>query len=112
VKSVADSLGLTEFIRHLPNGYNTVLDPEGRKLPAKCGSENSARKKYCRSTSIASPREYDELKLRQVNVIESWTFYATPSQPWTMVAISSDPYFLGHADRVINLENGKINGVF
>jgi ABC-type siderophore export system fused ATPase/permease subunit len=29
-----------------------------------------------------------------------------------MVAISSDPYFLGLADRVINMENGKINGVF
>jgi ABC-type bacteriocin/lantibiotic exporter with double-glycine peptidase domain len=39
-------------------------------------------------------------------------FLCDPSQPWTMVAISSDPYFLGLADRVINMENGKINGVF
>lgn len=111
VKSVADSLGLTEFIRHLPNGYNTVLDPEGRKLP------RSVVQKILLARSIAgAPRLLLlENTMNQIEIGERhriMDFLCDSSQPWTMVAISSDPYFLGLADRVINMENGKINGVF
>ncbi|MDZ4751068.1 MAG: ATP-binding cassette domain-containing protein [Flavobacteriales bacterium] len=109
IKSVCDSIGLTDFIRQLPNGYNTLLDPGGRRLP------RSIVQKILIARSIAAaPRllllenTMDQIEVNQRHRIID--FLCDSSQPWTMIAISSDPYFLGKADRVINMEDGKVNG--
>jgi ABC-type bacteriocin/lantibiotic exporter with double-glycine peptidase domain len=107
VQWAVKELGLVEFIKSLPSGYNTVLDPQGKKLP------RSVTNKLILARSIVdNPRlllledtlehiDADE-RLRLID------FLTSSERPWTMIAASTDQYFASKADKVAIMEDGQI----
>ena len=106
VRWAVENLKLDEFVQELPNGYDTHIDPLGRKLP------QSIIQKLLLARSIADRPNLllledalehlddDERKL----IID---FLVKPENEWTIVAVSSSSYFKSKVDRVLEMKNGQ-----
>jgi ABC-type bacteriocin/lantibiotic exporter with double-glycine peptidase domain len=107
VKWAAEASGLEEFIRDLPDGYNTVLLPGGRGLP------QSVRTKILVARCIVSqPRllavedfHYQLDLADRMNIIR---FLIDKQYNWTLIAVSNDPMLAMNCDRIILMDAGKI----
>jgi ABC-type bacteriocin/lantibiotic exporter with double-glycine peptidase domain len=110
VKWASENLGLSPFIKTLPEGYDTVINPLGKNLP------RSIVQKILLARSIADRPKLllmeDNLDLldekERKRIIN---FLTSPENPWTMVAISTDSYLMDRADRVAYMKNGKISSI-
>jgi ABC-type bacteriocin/lantibiotic exporter with double-glycine peptidase domain len=110
VKWAVDHLGLTQFIKELPNGYDTKINPVGKNLP------RSIVQKLLLARSISGHpklllledtfRYIDEKE--KIKIID---FITSPDNQWTLVAISSDPYLAMQSDKVVYMKNGQIDQI-
>ncbi len=102
-----DNIGLSDYINSLENGIDTILDPQGKKLP------RSIIQKLLLARGIADkPRlllledafehsdEHDRKRLID--------FITSPENQWTMVVVSNDTYLAEKVDKVIVMEKGKV----
>jgi ABC-type bacteriocin/lantibiotic exporter with double-glycine peptidase domain len=107
VRWAADMMGLQELVRSLPKGYNTVIDPGGRKL------SRSVIQKILLARAVANRPKLllledpldkispDECK----RIIEELTH---PNAPWTLVAVSNNKYLQEKCSMVATMANGSI----
>ena len=109
VKWAVQNLHLEEFINGLPRGYDTVIDPQGKKFP------KSAVQKLLLARSIADRPKLLLLEdaLEHLDTDERKAivdFLVSKENGWTIVAVSSDPYFQSKSDSVVGMESGCFNG--
>lgn len=100
-------VGLQDFVKSLPKGYDTILLPGGRNLP------QSVRTKILLARSIVSqPRMLaleEFLNRLQPKERERMTDMLTDrSQPWTLLAVSNDPLLAARCERIILMDSGQI----
>ena len=110
VKWAVEHAGLTTFVQSLPDGYETMIDPQGKKLPS------SIVQKIIIARSIA-----DKPKLLLIeNILEALTpdeiiklvdFLTHPDRPWTLVAVSNNHYLASNIDKVAILKEGTIDNI-
>jgi ABC-type bacteriocin/lantibiotic exporter with double-glycine peptidase domain len=100
-------LGIDEYIRSQPKGYETVLDTQGRRLP-----RGIVQKLLLARSIVDEPRL---LLLEDVLDVVSEDrqrtlsdFLMAKERGWTLVAITTDAYMAQLADRVILMEDGRI----
>ncbi len=106
IKEISKSIGLEDFIQHQPEGFDTELVAEGRGIP-----RSVAVKLIIARAAIDKPRmmvleEFLHNIQRKDRV--RITDYLTKEKDWTLVAVSTDPYFAASCDRVIILDKGEI----
>ncbi|MCB0477180.1 MAG: ATP-binding cassette domain-containing protein [Crocinitomicaceae bacterium] len=107
VKWAIEKLGLGDYVSHLPKGYDTILDPTGRKIP-----RSISQKLLLARSIVIKPKlllledafEHFEVEERQ-RIVD---FLTDKENEWTMVAVSSDPYLSSKVDRVLIMKEGKI----
>jgi len=107
VQWAVEHLNLSEFVRSLPQGYNTVLDPQGKKLP------RSTVQKLLLARSIADkPRllllddPFEQIAAADRERI--MRFLTDPKQRWTLVVSAPDPLLPGMCSRSLHLVDGRI----
>ena len=105
VKWAVEKLKLQNVINALPNGYDTMIDPQGKKLP------KSTMQKLLLARSIADKPKLLLLEdaLEHLDEAERNTivdFLLEPENDWTIVAVSADPYFQSKASKVMKMEDG------
>lgn len=105
VKWAIENLKLEDVITSLPNGYDTLIDPQGKKLP------KSTVQKLLLARSIADKPKLLLLEDALEHLDESERkdivdFLLKKENDWTIVAVSADPYFQSKANRVYEMENG------
>ncbi len=107
VKTTVEKLGLESFIRNSSKGYQTLLAPEGKGLPQHiilklllARSVVHAPALLLLETPLSSldPRDKE-------NIVD---FLTDPGHPWSLVAVSTDPYLAGKCDRIIEMHLGQI----
>lgn len=106
VKWAVRNLKLEPFIHSLPNGYDTMVDPQGKKLP------RSVTQKLLLARSIADRPKLllleDALEHLGENDRRSIVdFLVKKEHHWTIVAVSANQYFQSKADRVIRMDDGR-----
>lgn len=106
VRWAVSNLKLEEFIQQLPNGYNTPIDPQGRRLP------RSVIQKLLLARSIADQPKLLLLEdaLEHLDELEKQSivdFLISKENKWTIIAVSDCNYFHSKADRVIQMKNGQ-----
>jgi ABC-type bacteriocin/lantibiotic exporter with double-glycine peptidase domain len=109
IRWAVTNLGLAPFIKSLEKGYDTMVGPQGQKLPG------SIKQKLILARSIADrPRlllledaleHLDEQEQRRII-----NFLFDPQYPWTVVAVSGSTYMAEKASRTIVMEEGKVIG--
>ncbi|NND05824.1 MAG: ATP-binding cassette domain-containing protein [Saprospiraceae bacterium] len=107
VQWAVENVGLKEFIRGLPKGYNTMIDPQGKKLP------RSIIQKILLARSIAgNPRlllleaVFENLDPKECQKIIDFLF--SPEHSWTIIAVSINPYLAQKSDKILALKEGRI----
>lgn len=107
VQWAANAMGLEEFVRSQPKGYDTVLDPSGKKLSRGI----SERLLLARAIAHRPRILLLENSLEHVDVLQRKKiidFLTSPENAWTLIAVSSDPYFAQKLDRILIMEDGRI----
>ena len=102
--------GLFDQLAQFPEGLLTKLDPQGSRLP------KSLVKRIIQARCIAGkPRLIlleDSLQnwdIKDREQLLGWI--SAPERPWTLLAVSNDPWLQQRCTRTLRLTNGTINAV-
>jgi len=102
-----EQVGLQEYFKELPKGFNTLINPEGQ------GLSGSIRQKIILARTFAEkPRVVvmdNALRGLDRDDREKISKLLTEKQyPWTLIAVTDDPFMIAHCDKVVIMEKGKI----
>lgn len=107
VVEIAENIGLSSFVQRLPNGFDTMLLPEGRNVP-----KNIRTRIILARCIIAQPRllavEGFFYGMEKTDREVICSYLTGKDKLWTMLAVSDDPFFASRCDRVIILKEGEI----
>lgn len=107
VQRAVASLGLEDFVRSLPKGYDTMLDTQGRRLP-----QGIVQRLLIARSVVDGPRlliiedVMDNINLEKQQAVAD--FLMDRQHGWTLVTISTDPYIASKADRILLMDDGQI----
>ena len=100
------STGLESFIGELEIGFDTDIDPAGKKLPEKIKQGILlARALFCRKTLLLLENPFDGLEL---NTIESVKEMMAKLENVTMLVTAGNNAHQEIFDKIIYLENGSV----
>jgi ABC-type bacteriocin/lantibiotic exporter with double-glycine peptidase domain len=110
IKWAVHKVGLEGFINSLPNGYDTILDPQGKRLP------RSTMQKLLIARCIADQPKLILLEdafehLDEEDRSEIIDFLMDPANDWTIVAVSSNKYLASKVDRRVYLDDGRVSRI-
>ena len=107
VVRVADNIGLSTYIQRLPEGFDTMLLPEGSNIPQNVRTRIIlARCIIARPRLLAVEGFFQGLEKSDREMI--YSYLTGKDKPWTMLAVSDDPFFASNCDRVIVMKDGNI----
>lgn len=102
-----EQVGLTDFIKTLPKGYNTVIESGGFSLP------QSIVRKIVLARSIADKPKllvledtFFHLEKERMEKIKQLLF--SKERPWTLVIASNDIEIANACDKTLIIKDGKI----
>ncbi len=107
VKWAIENLELTEFIKKLPEGYNTMLNTQEKKLP-----ENIIDKLLLARCIVDKPKllllENTFEKLNEINSNKIIKFLTNKQNGWSIIAVSSNEYLTKLSDKIFIMKDGGI----
>ena len=102
-----EKVGLTDFIQQLPNGYDTLILPNGKTLP-----KSAIQKLLIARSIVDKPKllllEYSLEHLNFMDKMKIMDFIYDKSNGWTIIATSKDAEVARKSDVVVVLEEGKV----
>ncbi len=102
-----ESVGLMRFVSSLPNGFDTLLLPEGRNLP-----RNVVVKIILARSIIQNPQllAIEELmaNLEHIDRLKIASLLTDKNQSWTLAAVTDDAELASRCDRIIVMKEGEI----
>ena len=107
IVTVTDKVGLKSFISRLPNGFDTILLPEGKNLPRSVVAKIKLARSLATNPQLLAVEElmanidYND-RVRIANLLTD------KSQPWTLIAVTDDPILASKCDRIMIMKQGKI----
>jgi len=107
ILEVLEEIGLSNFLKELLRGLNTVLYPEGKQM-----SNTIAKKIVLARAILKKPKlliledALDQFSEEETKSIID--FLSRPSNTWALVVVSSNPYWETYCKEVINLKRGTI----
>ena len=107
IQWAANVMGLTPFIRKQAKGFETLIDPEGQKLP------RSIVQKILLARAISNRPRLLLLEdaFEHISVIEQKSMIDTLTSkeaPWTLIAVSVNTYLAQKCDRVAIMDSGVV----
>lgn len=106
VKWAVKHLKLEDTINQMPLGYNTQIDPQGKRLP-----KSTVQKLLLARSIVDRPKlllledPFEHLDDAESNAIVD--FLVSKENGWTIIAVSSNEYFRSKVDSVLKMENGR-----
>ncbi len=107
VQWAVDNMGLSDFIKNLPSGFDTQIEPQGKKIPRGYVQRLMlARAIASRPKLILLEDALGHIDAKsRLDIIQ---FLTDKKHGWTLIASASDPVLLGAMDKVAYVENGRI----
>jgi ABC-type bacteriocin/lantibiotic exporter with double-glycine peptidase domain len=107
IVKVTEAVNLMPFVSQLPNGFDTVLLPEGKNLP------RSIVAKIILSRSIVSKPKLLAIEELMANIeledrVRIAELLTRNGNDWTLVAVTDDPILAYECDRVLIMKDGEI----
>jgi ABC-type bacteriocin/lantibiotic exporter with double-glycine peptidase domain len=107
IVNAADAVGLSPFVRELPQGFDTPLLPEGKNLP------RSIMMKIILARSIVSKPKLLAIEELMANLEykdreQIATLLTRQDQTWTLIAVTDDPLLAARCDKVYIMDKGTI----
>jgi ABC-type bacteriocin/lantibiotic exporter with double-glycine peptidase domain len=110
ISFILDKLKLTEYIKSLPLGLDTLMVSEGKRI-----NSASVQKILLARCIISNPKilflEEPVEKLDKHAAGEIINFLTSPENPWTLVVIAKGNYWKDKCTKIVTLENNKIKSI-
>lgn len=107
MQKAIDVVGLTKYVQKLPEGYETMIFPEGKNLPRNVRLKIMlARSLTCTSKLLLLDENFNELK----NGIKGQFIDHIIGLNCTVVAVSNNPDIARKFDKVVVMDHGNILG--
>lgn len=107
VRWAVENIGLENFVRQLPNGYQTYINPEGKKLP-----KSIIQKILLARAIVDKPKlllfEYAFDFMDETDRKAIIDFITSDEHPWTLIAVSNDDYLARKINRIAVMKEGTI----
>jgi ABC-type bacteriocin/lantibiotic exporter with double-glycine peptidase domain len=107
VKWAVNNLGLDDFVRKQPQGFQTILNPEGKTLP-----QTTVLRLLLARSIVVKPKllvmEYITDGLRSEEKAKIIDFLTDKSNNWTLVTASKNHYFAQKCDKIVLVEEGRV----
>jgi ABC-type bacteriocin/lantibiotic exporter with double-glycine peptidase domain len=107
IKWAVDNLYLTDFVQSLPEGFETRLESTGGRL-----ASSIVKKIILARAIVGDPKliVMDDMwqafsDSERKKIVD---FMTDPQNNWTLIGISTDPYYMSNCDRVIHMQDGNI----
>jgi ABC-type bacteriocin/lantibiotic exporter with double-glycine peptidase domain len=110
INNALKKVGLMEFLRELPNGMQTMLQPDGKEL-----SQIIAKKIVLARAFVCEPKILileDALdSFNQKETSEIIDFLTHKDNSWALIVVSSNEYWTQNCEQIITLEKGAIKNI-
>ena len=109
ISSALKKVNLSEYISSVPMGLNTILDPEGKRIPRSVENKILLARAIVNNPKLLileDPLDHvaqDEKK----EIIQS----ILADQDWTVVVSAVDDTWAAYVDRKINIEQGELKSI-
>ncbi len=105
-----ENTGLSNFVKELPNGLQTMIYPEGKFLPSIIA------KKIILARSIVKRPDFLILKeplepFEPEEALRILRFLTSPEHQWSILVASRNPIWDEVSDKIILLEKGEIKNI-
>ncbi len=107
VSDVIDFVNLREYVKTLPEGLNTIIDPEGKKLPRSVSNKILLARAVVAQPKLLlleDPLDHVSASEKEI-IIKKLT---DPSNPWSLVVTTVDDLWRKYISEVITVNNGKV----
>lgn len=105
LNELIDLLDLRSFLKSLPDGWETMINPEGRHF-----SYNTAKKIILLRALLKKPKFLLlEESLDQCSALETKNiidYLCQREHPWSIVVVSNNPIWEAHCDQIVELISG------
>jgi ABC-type bacteriocin/lantibiotic exporter with double-glycine peptidase domain len=107
IQNIAEVVGLSDFIKSSRDGFETPLDPEGRKLPRSIISKIKLARALVGNPSLILLE--DHLAFLEKDDAERIISYLTDKKNTsTVVTVTNDPNLASRFDRILVLNKGEM----
>lgn len=107
VQEVCEAMHLRSFLDSTEKGLNTQVLPAGNQI-----SKSTVKKILLARSVVHKPKllllkdaMQDISSKDRISIID---YLTDKNQPWTLIAVSTDSYLFQKADRIVRINNGKI----
>lgn len=107
VKWAVNHLKLKSFIRNLPNGYDTFVEPQGYKFSRSIITKLLIARSIVSKPNLLLIEDILDNLDRQER-IEIMDFLTSEEQDWTLIAVSSEAHFAQRCDQIAIVSKGRI----
>ncbi|MDG1260462.1 MAG: ATP-binding cassette domain-containing protein [Flavobacteriales bacterium] len=108
VQWAIESVGLGDFIRDQDEGYNTQIDPLGKRLPGRTAQRLLLARAIADRPKLLLLENPFELLGGDPILID---FFTNKEHGWTIISVSSNEYLAEKSDQVLLLKAGKIDRI-
>ncbi len=103
VKRLSEKLGLSDFVASLPKGFDTVMDPVGKRLPFSVIQKiKLVRALACEPRLLLLEDPWEGMEADYKERIENLLLHELPNT--TVITASNDAAFINASERVIALD--------
>ncbi len=107
VNSIAENIGLLNYILSLKNGYDTIVDPFGKKLPSTIAKKILLLRAICNEPRLLLLEEpWQGLEKTDQNKIIDYLLNKLPNT--TVIVVSNDAEFASKCNMQFILNEGKL----
>jgi len=107
IKRTVELAGLTDFVHSSKEGYDTALDPEGRKLPKSIIAKIKLARALIGNPSIILLEDYFFL-LEKDDRDRIINYLTDKNNPATVITVTNDPKLASRFNRVLVLNKGEM----
>ncbi|HMU03248.1 MAG TPA: ATP-binding cassette domain-containing protein [Saprospiraceae bacterium] len=107
ISEVLDNIGLTSFIHQLPQGYNTEIGPQGKRLPGSVTQKIILARNLLKEPRLMIVEDiFKNIEKKEKLLIFKYILQKNAER--TVIVVSKDPDIMQLTDRIITLDDGKV----
>ena len=107
IREVVEVVGLQAFVKSQPLGLDTMIYPEGKRLSSTDNKKILLARAILKQPQLLLLEDpLDDLSQEETKRIID--YLTASSQPWSIIVVSSNPYWLEKCHQTVTLANGEI----
>lgn len=110
IGGILDMVSLSAFVQQLPDGYSTIIGPQGKRLPGSVAQKIILARNILKNPRLLIVEDIFK-NLERSEKLRLFKNVIKISAQRTVVFVSKDPDIMKLTDKVFTLEDGKVSNI-